>query len=389
MEFLYNVNWESDNVATECRLCYSIFGYFTNRRHHCRTCGRLVCDSCSNYWIKPDETKSSQRVCKVCITIFAAEQEVKSLLSCEESPVSCEAPPIVLVDVYCLEGQYYSVQINQDTTIRNLSESISTSINIGLFEVQENIYDMKQYKLLSPDLNVNQLLQHWKEAGWLSAKILATVYYSKHFTLNLPLTENGQSKLKDVASLPDAMITSLELNIDRCTVEAITIDTEKNESIIENLWDNNTSVVMSDGLFTRNKEADRSKNDDIEVGIMELVNCDYDDDSSSITSDNGEGYDSDDDEDEGSYHQLAMLGQLNEVGKRPRLRTTSSIYLTRRLSSSDPCSISNSPVASNTKNSTTTMRKRCENTNNINNSAMSSQKVALSSSSVVESVFDR
>lgn len=36
-------NWQSDSQVKLCPLCYSTFNFFT-RRHHCRICGRIVCD---------------------------------------------------------------------------------------------------------------------------------------------------------------------------------------------------------------------------------------------------------------------------------------------------------------------------------------------------------
>eukprot|EP00635_Sarcinochrysidales_sp_CCMP3193_P015079 CAMPEP_0118911974 /NCGR_PEP_ID=MMETSP1166-20130328/13436_1 /TAXON_ID=1104430 /ORGANISM="Chrysoreinhardia sp, Strain CCMP3193" /LENGTH=139 /DNA_ID=CAMNT_0006851489 /DNA_START=82 /DNA_END=498 /DNA_ORIENTATION=+ len=38
--------WMDDNESSVCLLCSKEFS-FTNRRHHCRTCYRLTCASCS------------------------------------------------------------------------------------------------------------------------------------------------------------------------------------------------------------------------------------------------------------------------------------------------------------------------------------------------------
>lgn len=40
--------WEPDSASATCRLCAKTFGIF-RRRHHCRNCGRLVCNKCSKY----------------------------------------------------------------------------------------------------------------------------------------------------------------------------------------------------------------------------------------------------------------------------------------------------------------------------------------------------
>ncbi len=38
--------WVPDSIASACAVCAAGFGFFS-RRHHCRACGRVVCDGCS------------------------------------------------------------------------------------------------------------------------------------------------------------------------------------------------------------------------------------------------------------------------------------------------------------------------------------------------------
>eukprot|EP01012_Entosiphon_sulcatum_P061776 TRINITY_DN8761_c0_g1_i1.p1 TRINITY_DN8761_c0_g1~~TRINITY_DN8761_c0_g1_i1.p1 ORF type:complete len:218 (+),score=17.77 TRINITY_DN8761_c0_g1_i1:61-714(+) len=40
------VEWEKDEDAKECRGCKSSFGVL-RRKHHCRGCGRIFCDTCA------------------------------------------------------------------------------------------------------------------------------------------------------------------------------------------------------------------------------------------------------------------------------------------------------------------------------------------------------
>ncbi|CAG8455569.1 11074_t:CDS:2 [Diversispora eburnea] len=42
------VKWEDDASVTNCPLCRTSFGKITNRKHHCRLCGRVVCEKCSS-----------------------------------------------------------------------------------------------------------------------------------------------------------------------------------------------------------------------------------------------------------------------------------------------------------------------------------------------------
>lgn len=55
--------WEPDEAASGCRQCSRRFTIF-NRRHHCRRCGLLFCDSCSTRRILlASPTAAAQRLC--------------------------------------------------------------------------------------------------------------------------------------------------------------------------------------------------------------------------------------------------------------------------------------------------------------------------------------
>lgn len=58
-----NVEWASDNSANHCLLCLDLFT-FSNRRHHCRACGVLCCDLCSEKRLnfKPSPPQTSKEV---------------------------------------------------------------------------------------------------------------------------------------------------------------------------------------------------------------------------------------------------------------------------------------------------------------------------------------
>lgn len=54
-----SVEWQTDTTG-RCWRCADEFTFF-NRRHHCRTCGLVVCGTCSD---KTDE--KGERICNVC-----------------------------------------------------------------------------------------------------------------------------------------------------------------------------------------------------------------------------------------------------------------------------------------------------------------------------------
>ena len=59
--------WVSDKEAHRCQKCAVEFSFF-KRRHHCRRCGGVFCDTCSDFrWRLPNiDEKKRQRVCMEC-----------------------------------------------------------------------------------------------------------------------------------------------------------------------------------------------------------------------------------------------------------------------------------------------------------------------------------
>ena len=76
--------WVDDNCRVSCMSCKVNFGKIMNRRHHCRHCGRLVCNSCSpamlpNHFF-PEGFKgvlshAESKVCRVCEQILCRRVE--------------------------------------------------------------------------------------------------------------------------------------------------------------------------------------------------------------------------------------------------------------------------------------------------------------------------
>lgn len=60
--------WTQDSDKTECFLCRQPFHLLTRRKHHCRKCGNVVCDSCSpnRRVLENLHSTNKQRVCNMC-----------------------------------------------------------------------------------------------------------------------------------------------------------------------------------------------------------------------------------------------------------------------------------------------------------------------------------
>lgn len=58
-------SWQSDESVQKCYLCEKPFSVFT-RKHHCRNCGKIICDACSSKKIKFDNDNDTERVCDLC-----------------------------------------------------------------------------------------------------------------------------------------------------------------------------------------------------------------------------------------------------------------------------------------------------------------------------------
>jgi hypothetical protein len=67
-----SVCWAPDNGSKCCTLCATAFTVIV-RRHHCRFCGNLMCQNCSNDQICNRLSHSSlpERICKVCKVLLA------------------------------------------------------------------------------------------------------------------------------------------------------------------------------------------------------------------------------------------------------------------------------------------------------------------------------
>ncbi|XP_061078694.1 pleckstrin homology domain-containing family F member 1-like [Conger conger] len=67
-------SWIPDKASAICMRCCTKFS-FSQRRHHCRQCGILVCGSCSSQrFLIPNISREPVRVCQVCFQNLQAKE---------------------------------------------------------------------------------------------------------------------------------------------------------------------------------------------------------------------------------------------------------------------------------------------------------------------------
>jgi len=65
--------WERDSDALSCKLCDKEFN-IARRKHHCRNCGGIFCDSCSDNKMELPSSGKKLRVCDNCYTLLIDRQ---------------------------------------------------------------------------------------------------------------------------------------------------------------------------------------------------------------------------------------------------------------------------------------------------------------------------
>ena len=96
--------WTPDDATNMCELCHSVFTWY-RWRHHCRMCGKLVCNNCSKY--KDYVVGYSDNRVRVCKECYLAKESLKKKANQATSIYSGNFNPKKL----------QSIRINQKGTI--------------------------------------------------------------------------------------------------------------------------------------------------------------------------------------------------------------------------------------------------------------------------------
>ncbi len=126
--------WEDDKKVNSCRKCKTGFGWLV-RKHHCRYCGCIFCDTCSNYYIVipdfiidrvepedywnisyyvPQLRPKEERVCKQC------HDSIKGKVSAYETIMSIFTNPVSIDKIRQLSDSASDVKNHYYDHLRNI-----------------------------------------------------------------------------------------------------------------------------------------------------------------------------------------------------------------------------------------------------------------------------
>ncbi|CAK4475540.1 unnamed protein product [Aphanomyces euteiches] len=132
-QLLHQDNWVPDSHRDRCHICARSFGTFTRRKHHCRTCGEVVCSTCL---IKqsaelPVKGITDVKVCLACVLRHA-------------NGLPTRAPPN---GTRAMRPSYRETFTGSDDTLSRPSVDYSRPSDVG----RESLHRQRQYN--HPHLN--------------------------------------------------------------------------------------------------------------------------------------------------------------------------------------------------------------------------------------------
>ncbi|KAF0686275.1 Aste57867_21881 [Aphanomyces stellatus] len=76
---IFDVHWIPNSASRVCFVCKDLFGVFRNRRHHCRLCGQLVCNPCSQARSFVRKSAPAVKLERTCVTCSGTLRQLASL----------------------------------------------------------------------------------------------------------------------------------------------------------------------------------------------------------------------------------------------------------------------------------------------------------------------
>ena len=246
-----HLEWDSDRSTDRCVLCAARWT-LTNRRHHCRNCGRLVCRNCSNNFLKlkqvyngggkgsssigaassgglglglgygrqndgdfdsginrmsmvsvpeidgmdnrssvaskkagkrgsGDDKLKAQRVCDGCYRALSVKknrhlernlQKERELLLLSSTSFVSES----LVKVFLLDCSFKTICYDDTMTADDICTLLCYSVKIALFEVERDLKDQEQYRMIQPSELIVDVIHRWTYNQLNYAKLVLPLY---------------------------------------------------------------------------------------------------------------------------------------------------------------------------------------------------------------------
>lgn len=73
---IHGFQWESDEKVTMCKICTKEFNV-ARRKHHCRRCGGIFCNECSDNKMPLPSWPKPVRVCNTCFDQILQNTDIK------------------------------------------------------------------------------------------------------------------------------------------------------------------------------------------------------------------------------------------------------------------------------------------------------------------------
>lgn len=194
------MEWMANDASTSCLICSKLWSMKNRyglrldyvvtcrrishspvcRRHHCRRCGRLVCNECSMRTMPFEEGEEPKRICDDCFESVTRKQQVQLEVNYhrERETQLLHATSKVsdsLVRVYFLDGSFKTVFYDESTTSTEIASKLCFSVKIALFEVEKDLRNPNEFVLVPLDECIVNIIARWSINGLSHAKLVIPI----------------------------------------------------------------------------------------------------------------------------------------------------------------------------------------------------------------------
>lgn len=146
--------WEPNSASEQCRVCGVFWNIFLVWEHHCRSCGKVVCDSCSLARIPLPYYTGDVRACTVCLLSIGGHGIELVNISTHLAPRVVNPRPTETVPI----------SLNLDVIIPPSAETVSRAFNmIPLYLQNSLLFKHYQSNNTDPNETIPIPVSHFKE----------------------------------------------------------------------------------------------------------------------------------------------------------------------------------------------------------------------------------